>query len=590
MVELSREIPKPSLRVTIAGEGVGTVDSLPAGIHCGSDCTMALDATSLIRLHANVGENSTFEGWQGPCGSQQYEIFSWADELLFPFGLVGEQHADPSFHEFLVNASERPLSQAPLDCEVSVASSVEVVATFGEQPEEVEVAMLDALPEEELPEELEVTLPKEKLQPDQLLDLEELELPEEEKEEKPPEPEPEKKPEELAAALPPPPPPPMEAPRSMLAVEVPDENEVEEAPDDAQFLSDKNRDVEVETRATETNLEKASNGERIASEESDVQSEDIGGEEKRIAETSELEATADSADRKNEEALGSDSGRLVNVHSGDNGEEGEEGEEGDDTPSKAPGLLSMRNISGRGALGSSGEPKKERDAKKGSGGDRGKRGRRGNRGPKLQFRQDDYERLVGKEVADNEVAVTERKISRRRGRWERKQGMLKSALENFTPEVRPGNQTALKTRAAPFAVYIARMHRGIHKRWGYNFLEGLSDKSASNPMNDMSLWTMLEIVVNPDGTIDKMTIVRNSGLLTFDVAALSVVDEAAPYERTPKKIRSPDGKVYMHWSFHRGPRQCGTFNARPFILSSAPGKRGLDDSKMLRNSRRKKKK
>jgi len=577
------------LRVHVGGDGHGIVFSAPAGIQCGADCSIDLKPGSLIKLTATIGEGSTFEGWQGPCGSQAPEIFSWAGQLLY----AGGEPTNPSeqaLYKFLYDAAEPPLSDHPLDCEIFLDTNTEVSAVFGVPPEVVEVAMLTE-PLNDKDEETQLALPRAQWKPEELLDLdEEIEALKE------PEPEPEPEPEvpvlTPAVAVQPPPPPPTpkiaETPK-MKAVETPDENEVEEAPDDAHFLSDKNRDVAEETHATETNLDKQSDGERVASAKSDVQSEDIGGEEEEIAQLEDVEETSIDADRDNEEAQGSESGEVAKVTSGEDGEDGEDGEAGDDSPSKTPGLLAMRNIDGRGSLGSSGLPAEDVQSEPGSGGNRGKRGTKGLRGPKLRLNQDDYERIVGKEVADKEQAVAHRKQSRRRGRWERKLGMLKSSLENFTPEVRPGNQTALKTRAAPFALYIARMHRRIHELWGFGFIEELDSKSSSNEMNNWNLVTKLEIVINPDGSVDKMTIVNPSGVLSFDVAALDVVDTAGPYETTPSKIRSPDGKVYMHWSFHRDWRQCGTFGAEPFILSSIPagGDRGMDDSQLLRNGRKK---
>jgi outer membrane biosynthesis protein TonB len=586
--ELTRETPKPLLRVQVGGDGAGIVQSAPIGIHCGGDCSMSLEPGSLVRLTATVGEGSTFEGWQGPCGSQAPELYAWADEVLFPFG-TEDDPGEIALHNFLVDASDRPLDEFPLECELTLAKSLEVRATFGVPPEVVEVAMLDTPPmdEEEL-EEMTVSLPKSTWEPEELLDLDEEDL----LEEKPEEPEPPQLPipqPQVATAPPPPPTPKIQAAPKMKAVEVPDENEVEEAPDDARFLSDKNRDVAEETHATETNLDKQSDGERVASAESTLDSEEIGAEEAEIAQTEDMEASALDADRDNDEALGSESGEVVMKHSGEDGDDGDDGESGDNSPSETPGLLSMRNIEGRGELGSSGETVPEPPkTDPGSGGTRGKRGNKGTKGPKLRLDQEDYVRIVGTEVADSEMAVAKRKQSRRRGRWERKMGMLKSSLENFTPEVRPGNQTALKTRAAPFAIYIARMHRRIHELWGFGFLEELDGKSTSHELNDWNLAVKLEIVLNPDGSIDKMTFVRPSGLLAFDVAALDAVDTSSPFEATPSKIRSPDGKVYLHWTFHRDWRQCGTFSAEPFILAAPRGKHdsGFDDSAILRSSGR----
>ena len=55
--------------------------------------------------------------------------------------------------------------------------------------------------------------------------------------------------------------------------------------------------------------------------------------------------------------------------------------------------------------------------------------------------------------------------------------------------MKPGNQTALNTRAAPFAAYIARMHRSIHELWGFGQLEEWDEKPGSSPFNNRNLVT-----------------------------------------------------------------------------------------------------
>src|SRR5262249_54113613 len=252
-----------------------------------------------------------------------------------------------------------------------------------------------------------------------------------------------------------------------------------------------------------------------------------------------------------------------------------------------PGALAMRNVEGRGAPGGPPEmsvapaganddaPAVAQSQTPGGGGPTGRPGREGKagkagaRGPKLQISMDDYERIVGKDKIQDEIALGQRQTSHKKGRWEKKMEQIHSALENFTPEVKPGNQTALGTRAAPFAVFIARMHRKIHELWGFGFLEDLDGKSNSNPMNDRELEVTLEIVLNSDGTLDKATIVKPSGILTFDVAAIDTVQNAGPFEAPPEAIKSGNGKVYLHWTFHRDERQCSPYFADPFILDNA---------------------
>jgi TonB family protein len=139
----------------------------------------------------------------------------------------------------------------------------------------------------------------------------------------------------------------------------------------------------------------------------------------------------------------------------------------------------------------------------------------------------------------------------------------------MVPEVKVGNQTALRSRKHPFARFIAQMHRDIHDAWAWGFLEQLDTTGRQHPLNDYELWTRVEIVLNRDGTIDKVTTVRHSGKIAFDSAAREIVHAAGPFPDPPREILSGNGKIYIHWAFHRDERACGTFGAQPFILDNA---------------------
>ncbi|MGE3546798.1 MAG: energy transducer TonB, partial [Kofleriaceae bacterium] len=355
---------------------------------------------------------------------------------------------------------------------------------------------------------------------------------------------------------------PEQPPPNMVMVEVKDDKSVvDKAPDDATKLSDKNRDVAEETRATETNLEKESQGKVTASAESDINSSEVGGPDDKIRQLEETKATTD--ERSKETDHSGDSEKASGVVLGEGGENGESG----------TGALAMRGIEGRGSIVEQGDGRKI--------------GRKGTPGVNRSLSFQDYERIMGKERIDEERQVAARKMSSKKGRWERKLAAIKSSLENFVPDVRPGNQTALKTRAHPFALYVARMHRRIHELWGFGFLEQLDDRAADHPLNNPDLWTNIEVSINPDGSVHKVTIAKTSGKTEFDVAAVDTILSSAPYEETPEAIRSVDGRVYLRWGFYRNWRQCGTFNVEPYILTSVPDDGGvgvLDDGAMVRNT------
>lgn len=529
-----KPVPPPPpfvLAIEIGGKGSGTViagligDDRPLATcsATASRCRIEVPRDRYVTLTAVRGEKMTFEGWQG-C---------------------------------------EPHGENVLACDVMMFRDRAVSLGFGNLADDVEVAWVETVPDAAiaLP-----TLPKpDPLAPEKL----EEEPPVELALAKPPEPAP------LLPPLtppPPPPPPPAEAappppplPANLRMVEVPDENQVEKAPDDATHLSDKNRDVAEETAAAETNLEKESKGEQPPSAESDdTTSPDVGGPEHEIAQLEHAESEWNELDRSSDHS-GTDDTATGQV-TGEAGDDGDEGTGGD----RDPGLLAMRGIGGRGQL---------LDNERGDG---KARGAKGAPGLHKQLDLDDYERIVGTDAAEQERTLARAKMSAKAGRWERKLAAIKSSLENFTPDVRSGNQTALKTRAHPFAVYVARMHRRIHELWGFGFLDDLDGKSSNHPLNDFDLVSVIELSINPDGTVFKSTIARTSGKLEFDVAALDTVLSAAPYQPTPEAIRSVDGRVYLRWGFHRNWKQCGTFNVEPYILTSIPGgAQPLDDGAAL---------
>lgn len=320
--------------------------------------------------------------------------------------------------------------------------------------------------------------------------------------------------------------------------------ESDRAPDNARFLSDKNRRVEQETRARHTNLVKDHPRPEPLSTPSARQEPVPGSKKHQVAEQREQEARRHQRQQKQEKVS-----PLLSMR----------------RPAPQSPQAEQKELARRADTGDLPRPRPAQRARPTS------------PRPQLNLDHRSHDRIYGEE-ARQQRELARLSPSTPRGRHEKKWQRIRSALENFIPEVRPGNQTALGTRANPFALYIARMHRGIHRLWGYGFLVDLDNKRDGHPMNNMQLWAMIEVVVKPDGTVDKATIVKPSGILPYDVAALDTVFASGPYPPTPRAIRSADGKVYLHWRFHRDQRQCGTFGVDPYVLITPP--RGPIDGNM----------
>jgi TonB family protein len=182
--------------------------------------------------------------------------------------------------------------------------------------------------------------------------------------------------------------------------------------------------------------------------------------------------------------------------------------------------------------------------------------------------------VVGKEQLEKDRRADALRLrSKHRGSW----AMVglnrwKSAIENYVPHVKPGNQTALNTRAAPFALYLNSMHQRIHVIFADEFLTSLDQRPRNDPLNNYEMHTDLELIINQtDGTVITMGVVRTSGVTAFDINALEAVSKASPFGKPPAEIVSPDGNVYVHWEFYRNPDYaCSTYFAHPIILKEAP--------------------
>ena len=75
-------------------------------------------------------------------------------------------------------------------------------------------------------------------------------------------------------------------------------------------------------------------------------------------------------------------------------------------------------------------------------------------------------------------------------------------------------------------------------------------------------------MIDRDGRIVAMGVVKPSGFAEFDDLALDTFLRAQPLGSPPAAFLSADGNVYVHWELHRDEVfACSTMNARPFLLT-----------------------
>ena len=175
------------------------------------------------------------------------------------------------------------------------------------------------------------------------------------------------------------------------------------------------------------------------------------------------------------------------------------------------------------------------------------------------------DKLKAERAADGEA----RRARHRGANGEKDKLDWRAAVENYEPSVKPGNQTSLNAAASPFGSYLNTMHNRIHPIFADEFLQSLSSLPPGHKLND-NLVTFVEIVLGKDdGKIVRAGITKASGSTMFDLVAVNAARRAGPFGKAPDAIVSYDGKVYVHWEFHRDPYDaCSSRNARPYLLKA----------------------
>ncbi|MFK7987028.1 MAG: TonB family protein [Sandaracinaceae bacterium] len=492
-------------------------------------------------------------------------------------------------------------------------------------PMQVEIVGAPTVPTDVAELEDEAEPPEEELEDEPLPETPDPASPEDEatEEPEPEEPEPEPTPAiPMPSATPPPPPPPEQ---NLTSVEHRSQDPDVEPPPDAQHLAEENSRVEEETmaRIRNPNLNdpeptppapsepsEASEEEGDASEEEMAELDEAEGSDERDPTPEELEIAPPPRPREasrsptpstSEAAAGGEQGggapnpgqARVAAGGGRRAEGGGEVATREVVVTDGIGSYTIRvplerpvgegegegggvAVLGRGQ-GREGEGRASGRA--GRSGRRARGGARGGRGaPDLRVSWSQFSTIYGEEELERErEAFLERRRSRVRGmssgeRFRR----FRAAIENYDVRVRPGNQTALNTRADPFAAYVASMHRRIHPRFALRFIPNLPATVDPVYRTNPTMHTKLELAIDAEGRVDHVSVMATSGDTMFDLGAFEAVMGAQPFSPTPENIRSPDGLVYVHWSFYRNQRQCGTFNAQMYILANAPTRRRGD--------------
>lgn len=106
-----------------------------------------------------------------------------------------------------------------------------------------------------------------------------------------------------------------------------------------------------------------------------------------------------------------------------------------------------------------------------------------------------------------------------------------------------------RTREHEFAAYLDAWRRKVERVGNLNYPDDAARRGLAGDL-------LLEVALNPDGTVEDIALRRSSGQRILDEAAVRIVHLAAPFERFPEAIAREVDILHIQrtWVFHANRR------------------------------------
>jgi TonB family protein len=126
-----------------------------------------------------------------------------------------------------------------------------------------------------------------------------------------------------------------------------------------------------------------------------------------------------------------------------------------------------------------------------------------------------------------------------------------SSIAEFVPGVEEGEFTALNTDQFTYYSFFARINEQIRNRWVMgirNYIGSLTQKDLEM-LSKMDRQTVVEIILNKDGTFSSSVLQHSAGDRTLDQTTVQAFRDAAPFLNPPKGMVENDGMVHLRYGF-----------------------------------------
>ncbi|MGZ3768358.1 MAG: energy transducer TonB family protein [Bdellovibrio sp.] len=123
--------------------------------------------------------------------------------------------------------------------------------------------------------------------------------------------------------------------------------------------------------------------------------------------------------------------------------------------------------------------------------------------------------------------------------------------ESMPKEMKVGSFTALNTDRYLFYTFYARMEELIRYRWESKVQQAIHhfDSRTLIQASDRNWVTQVEFLLDKNGILRQALVMKESGILPFDSAAINAFKEAKVFPNPPAEMVEDDGYIHIKFSF-----------------------------------------
>lgn len=128
------------------------------------------------------------------------------------------------------------------------------------------------------------------------------------------------------------------------------------------------------------------------------------------------------------------------------------------------------------------------------------------------------------------------------------QQILGSPANNYLPDVEEGEGTFLNSREFKYASFFNRIHQNVSSNWYPQEILGTRDPTG-NMYGYKDRLTVVNVVLNANGTLLDARIAQPSGVHALDDEAVAAFKRASPFPNPPAALLDSQGRIEFKFGF-----------------------------------------